>query len=136
MKDEIYKWIKVLITFSILFTIIASISLCFHASESKTDKFDGMYKLISIQGTQKITANSYGNYLILKDGVCTLYMSFSYPAGSSTHTFSYTCKTSDNVEFEKSSVRMDYNNNIVITLKYDNGSYNVLTYKKIDSSNQ
>lgn len=134
MNDKVKTWIKTLIIISIIFTIIASISLLF-AGEPEDNRVDGTYNLISIQGTQNVTANSYDNYLILDNGVCTLHLSLSNPAGSSTHTFYYTGNTSDSIKFEKSYIRMDYNKNVVLILNYENGNYNIFTYKKIASDN-
>ena len=144
MKDKVKTWITTLVTISIIFMCIACVSLLL-AKEPEDDNVEGTYNLISIDdnvegtynlisitGTQNISATKYNNYLTLKNGVCTLHLSLSNPAGSSTHTFYYTGNTSDSIEFEKSFIHMDYNKNVVIILNYDNGYYNIFTYEKVD----
>ena len=131
MKDKVKTWITTLVTISIIFMCIACVSLLI-AKEPEDDNVEGTYNLISITGTQNISATKYNNYLTLKNGVCTLHLSLSNPAGSSTHTFYYTGNTSDSIEFEKSFIHMDYNKNVVIILNYDNGYYNIFTYEKVD----
>ena len=131
MKDKVKTWITTLVTISIIFMCIACVSLLL-AKEPEDDNVEGTYNLISITGTQNISATKYNNYLTLKNGVCTLHLSLSNPAGSSTHTFYYTGNTSDSIEFEKSFIHMDYNKNVVIILNYDNGYYNIFTYEKVD----
>jgi hypothetical protein len=148
MKDKVKTWITTLVTISIIFMCIACVSILL-AKEPEDDNVEGTYNLISITGTQNISATKYNNYLTLKNGVCTLHLSLSNPAGSSTHTFYYTGNTWDSIKFEstlesieigsesnsikvkKSYIYMTYyENNIVIMLDYDNGYYNDFTYKK------
>lgn len=131
MKDKVNIWIKTLIGFSISFTIWAIIALSY-ADVPKTETIEGTYYLVSIQGTQELTKNNDdNNYLVLKGGTCTIYLSLSSPVGSSIHTYHYTGKTAENIKFEKNYIHMDYKKDVIITLKYNTGKHNILTYRKV-----
>lgn len=97
---------------------------------NNSTKVDGRYYLVSITGTQSVTATSLGNYLDLDDGVCTLHISLSNPQGSSTHTYYYTGDKANNIKFKDNFIYMDDNNRVIVTLKYDNGQYNKFIYEK------
>lgn len=131
MKDKVNIWIKTLIEFSVCFTICAIIALSY-ANVPKTEKIEGTYYLVSIQGTQELTKNNdYNNYLVLKGGTCTIHLSLSSPVGSSIHTYHYTGKTAESIKFEKNYIHIDYKKDVIITLKYNNGKHNILTYRRV-----
>lgn len=93
-------------------------------------KVDGTYNLVEVSGNVQITLNYDENYLTLDDGVCTIYLNVINPQGSSTHKFYYTGDKTTNIEFKEDHIYMDYNDRIVVTLNYGNGSYNIFTYEK------
>lgn len=121
---------KKVLVFILLGIIAVVLLISFFVIQSM--KVDGTYQLVKISGNYQIDANYYDNYIVLDDGKCTLYLDLIEPNGTSIHTYYYTGDLVTNIEFEKSFISMNFEDQIEVRFDYGNGKYNIFTYEKND----
>lgn len=102
--------------------VFASIAL------NALNNVEGKYYMTDIRGTHRVSADYTQNYIIMDGGKGELHISLIEPKGETVVRFGYSVKNGK-IVFDRESLTIDEEGNIILKLNYENGNF-IFTYKK------